>query len=111
MKKKDKHILWPIYFDSTRSRSKGRRVPRNIAVTTPKLNELSEAAELLDLRPETISDVAHPCTPWEKTGVVIIKKTRSKSQVTQKIAKKIVERRSKQSSDRKRRKKRKIRKA
>ncbi|MCK4952432.1 signal recognition particle protein Srp19 [Candidatus Bathyarchaeota archaeon] len=91
MKKKDEIILWPVYFDSTKTRSEGRRVPKKIAVPAPNLEEIEKAAELLGFKPKIVSDAAHPRLSWQKMGVVVLPKKNSKSQITRKIIKKILE--------------------
>jgi len=86
MKKKDKFVLWPIYFDSTKTRLEGRRVPKSLAVPAPKLKELKKAVEQTDLQPEVIADAGYPSSPWQKTGLIMIPKKGSKTQILRKIA-------------------------
>lgn len=86
MKKKDKIILWPVYFDSTKTRLEGRRIPKNLAVPAPKLKELKKAVEQTNLQPEVIADAGHPSAPWQKTGLIMISKKGSKTQILRKIA-------------------------
>ena len=45
MRKQDKAIIWPAYFDQAKTRKKGRRVPKNMAVQSPKILEIQEAAQ------------------------------------------------------------------
>ena len=47
MKKLDKAIIWPIYFDTSKTRKEGRGVPKNMAVPAPKILELKEATDKL----------------------------------------------------------------
>ena len=47
MRKQDKAIIWPAYFDQTKTRKNGRRVSKNLAVPNPKIEELQEAAKKL----------------------------------------------------------------
>lgn len=86
MRKNDKIILWPVYFDSTKPRSEGRRVPKKIAVSAPKLDEVRKAAEMLGFHPQIGSDAAHPNMPWVKTGFITVSKEESKVKVMRKIA-------------------------
>ncbi len=95
MRKQDKVVLWPIYFDSTKTRSEGRRVPKRLAVPKPKLEEVQKAAVLLGLRPEIVSDAAHPGSSRQKTGLVTVPKKGSKTPIMRKIAKKMLENRLK----------------
>lgn len=95
MRKKDKIILWPVYFDSTKTRSEGRRVPKKLAIPAPKLEEIKRAAELLGFKPKIVSGAVYPSISWLKIGLVTLPKKDSKTQITRKIAKKILERRMK----------------
>jgi len=95
MRKSDKIILWSAYFDSTKSRSQGRRVPKKLAVSAPKLDEVRKAAEKLGFHPEIVPDAAYPNTPWKKTGFIIVSKKETKVKVIRGIAKGISANRAK----------------
>lgn len=86
MRKQNKIILWSIYFDANKSRSDGRRVPKNLAVSTPKIEELQIAAKRLGLHPEIVPDANYPNFPWVRNGQIIVPKTESKVQTVKKIA-------------------------
>jgi signal recognition particle subunit SRP19 len=94
MRKQEKAIIWPVYFDQNKTRKKGRRVSKNIAVQSPKILEIEEAAAKLHLEHEVIPDKGYPKTPWLKTGMVLIKKDGSKEQVINKIAKQLLKTRN-----------------
>lgn len=94
MRKQDKVIIWPAYFDSAKTRKDGRRVPKDLAVSSPKILEIKEVAEKLRLECEIVMDVAHPKTPWLKTGMLLAKKNEAKEQMIKKIAKQLVRIRS-----------------
>lgn len=89
MRKQQKTILWPVYFDSSKTRKEGRKVPKAHAVPNPNLAELQKAAELLELKPEVEVDVAYPTTPWRKTGRILVHKEGLKMQTLMKVAKEI----------------------
>jgi len=95
VRKQDKVVLWSVYFDSTKTRLEGRRVPKELAVPTPTLEEMGKAAVLLGLKPEIVSDAAHPSFSRQKTGLITVPKKESKTQIMRKIAKKMLENRSK----------------
>lgn len=95
MRKTDKIILWPVYFDSTKTRSRGRRVPKKLAVPKPKLEEIKKAAGLLGVKGDVVLDAAYPNIPWQKIGLVMITKKGSKNKITRQIAEKILENRKK----------------
>lgn len=89
MKEQEKTVLWPAYFDSSKKRREGRKVPKNIAVPNPSLTELQRAAEHLGLEPEVEAEVSHPSTPWRKTGRIWVKKKEVKARILVKVAKEI----------------------
>ena len=94
MRQQDKIIIWPTYFDSTKTRNDGRRVSRNLAVPSPKIIEVKEAAEKLGLTHELVADVGYAKTPWLKTGMILVKKKDSKGQVVLLLAQQLIKMRS-----------------
>jgi signal recognition particle subunit SRP19 len=94
MRQQDKVIIWPIYFDSTKTRAEGRRVPKNLAISSPRINELKDAAEKLRLKNDIAADRAHPNNPWAKTGMLLVKKKGSKEAIISSIAKQLAKTRS-----------------
>ena len=94
MRQQDKIIIWPAYFDSTKARNDGRRVSKNLAVPSPRIDEVKQAAEKLGLAHELVADVGYAKTPWLKTGMILVKKKGSKGQVVLLIAKQLVKMRS-----------------
>jgi signal recognition particle subunit SRP19 len=90
MRKQNKIILWPVYFDSTKTRLEGRRVPKSLAAPSPKLEEILKAVERMGLRPEIVADAAHPSSPWQKNGLLAIPKKGSKVETLRKIAKELL---------------------
>lgn len=90
VRKRDKIVVWPVYFDSKKSRSEGRSVPKSLAISSPGLEEIHKAIEKVGLRAETISDAAHPSNPLRKTGFVIVPKIEPKTQTLRKIAKELM---------------------
>jgi signal recognition particle subunit SRP19 len=86
MRKHNKIILWPVYFDTTKTRTEGRRVPKKLAVSAPKLEELQTAAKQSGLQPEVVSNAAHPSCPWRKTGLLAVPKKEPKNETLKKVA-------------------------
>ncbi len=39
------NVLWPAYFDASLTRSEGRRVPRELAVEEPTVDEIADAVQ------------------------------------------------------------------
>ena len=94
MRKQDQAIIWPAYFDQTKTRKEGRRVPKSAAVQSPKILEIQEAAQKLGLNFEVVPDMGYPKTPWAKTGMLRVEKKGSKEQVIRKIANQLLKVRS-----------------
>jgi len=94
VRQQEKIIIWPAYFDSTKTRNDGRRVPKNMAVPSPRIAELKEAAEKLGLPNELVVDVGYPKTPWLKTGMILVKRKGSKGQMVLLVAKQLLKMRS-----------------
>jgi len=90
MRKQDKIVVWPAYFDSTRTRGKGRKLPKNLCIPSPKIGELKKAADRLKLGNEIILDAAYPKTPWVKSGLLLIAKKEPKNAMLKKIATELI---------------------
>jgi signal recognition particle subunit SRP19 len=90
MRKLDKAIIWPIYFDTNRTRKEGRRVSKNLAVQSPKIDELKQAADKLGLKNEINIEAHFPRIHWAKTGMLLVEKKEAKQAIIQKIAKQLV---------------------
>jgi len=66
-------VVWPVYLDSTKSRMEGRKVPKGLAVQTPRLEEINEAASKLLLEAELAPGKSRPSLWWEKGGYAILR--------------------------------------
>jgi len=86
VRKQDKVIIWPVYFDQAKTRKDGRRVAKSLAVQHPKIDEVAMAVQKLGLKHEVTPEVGYPKTPWLKTGRILVEKQGSKEQVIRKIA-------------------------
>jgi len=96
MRKLDKAIIWPIYFDVNKSRAEGRRVPKNMAVQSPKIAEIKESADKLCLQNEVNLEAHFPKMPWAKSGMLLVEKKEAKEKIIQKIAKQLMKIKSQQ---------------
>jgi signal recognition particle subunit SRP19 len=94
LRKQDKVIIWPAYFDLARSREDGRRVPKSIAVASPKIAEVKEAAQKLNMACELFPEAGYPKESRLKTGMVLVEKKGSKNQTIAMIAKQLLTMRS-----------------
>ena len=74
LRRKRKFVLYPEYFDSKLSRSEGRRIPINVAVSEPTLKKIMTAAKYLELNPEAQEDKAYPKRWWEPRGRILVDK-------------------------------------
>ena len=90
MRQSENAIIWPVYFDAAKSKTDGRRVPKNLAVNSPKILEIKEAAETLGLKNEINPTAGYPRTPWAKTGMLSIEKKEPKEQIVLKLAKQLI---------------------
>ena len=86
MRGKGKLRIWPVYFDIRYSRSEGRRVPRNKAIRDPKAEDIEKVAQKLGLKPILQSGKAYSKHPWKQTGVILVDKKGSKTEVINNIA-------------------------
>jgi signal recognition particle subunit SRP19 len=87
VKKPGKIVVWPANIDSKKTRREGRKIPKKLAVESPKLEEIIEAARKLGLNPAAVPHAALPKEWWNKTGYVIVeRKGEGKIQVLKNIA-------------------------
>lgn len=52
-------IIWKTDLEADKSRNEGRKIAQGLAIKNPRLKEISEAAQNLDLAPE-IEKKVHP---------------------------------------------------
>lgn len=78
-------VIWPVYIDSSASRSMGRKISVSKAVRKPTIEEIYKAAEELGLNPE-VEEARYPRN-WSlyKARVVVDKKGR-KLEILEQIA-------------------------
>ena len=77
----EKYVVYPVYFDKSVSRLKGRRVPSKYAVEKPSIEDILKAAKSLGLNPILESGVSHPSRNWKKEGRILIDKKDTKSKL------------------------------
>jgi len=94
MRQQDKVIIWTAYFDASKTRKDGRRIPKSLATPSPKILEIKNAAEKIGLNCELVMEAAYPKTPWLKTGALLVKKNEAKDQIIRKITKQLLKIRS-----------------
>ena len=88
-------IFWPAYFDSKRSRSKGRRLSKKFAIERITTKEIVKAARRLGYRADIEGSFRYPKTWHDDPGRVIIDaKGKKKSKVLLEVAREIRKMRS-----------------
>jgi signal recognition particle subunit SRP19 len=82
------NVIWPEYLDSERSRSEGRRVPLDVAVPGPSLEEIAQAVGQVGYDAVVEREVSYPRTPHEESGRVIVRDAddSSKNDIIQAVA-------------------------
>ncbi|WP_122088464.1 signal recognition particle subunit SRP19 [Halalkalicoccus subterraneus] len=81
------NVIWPAYLDADVSRSKGRRVPLDIAIDEPTVEEIAAAAQQVGYDAVIERDQTYP-REYERRGRVLIKDAddASKNDLVQAIA-------------------------
>ena len=91
MKKKDEIIIWSVYFDSTKTRSEGRRIPKKLTTDRPKLDEIQRVVERMGFSHGIAVDAGFPRTPWQKIGRISVSKKGSKNQILKRIGRELLD--------------------
>ena len=89
MRGRDEVVLWPTYFDSKRTRSEGRKVPKSLAKSSPTVGMIEKALRQLGFSYRLVPDACYPGLPWKRTGSVLVKKTSPKGQILKDVAKRL----------------------
>ena len=89
MRDREKLVIWPLYFDIDTTWAKGRKVPKNLAIKQPKIEDIIKAANETGLNPELNKNASHPKKPWVKSGSILIDSKMPKNQAIKMIAKKL----------------------
>jgi signal recognition particle subunit SRP19 len=77
----NKYVIYPLYFDRTVSRLKGRKVSQKHAVEKPSLETIAKAAKSLGFNPILEKNATHSSTPWKKEGRILIEKKGPKTKL------------------------------
>lgn len=81
--------IWPVYIDSKKTKHDGRKIALVHAVDSPKLREISRAANKLGLNPEVEKNKSYSKSWWETSGRITVDKTMPKREILIKISKMI----------------------
>lgn len=66
------NVLWPAYFDAELSRSGGRRVPDDLAVEDPSVEEIAEAVGQVGYDAVVERDASYPREHYRTRGNVVV---------------------------------------
>jgi signal recognition particle subunit SRP19 len=86
MRRRDEVALWPVYFDSAKTRSEGRKVPKKLAKPHPTLDMIEKALMSLRMPYRVVPDAAYPRLPWERRGLILVKKVKPKSEILKEVS-------------------------
>jgi len=78
-------VVWPVYFDSERSRSEGRKVAKEFSVPNPSLDEIIKALEKLNVKYVVERDKLYPKFWWLYKGRVLVEKRMNKAELLRTI--------------------------
>ncbi len=78
-------VLYPEYFDASRSRSAGRRVNRQDAFNRVTAREIFDAAASLDMGP-VLEDHHHPSDWYRCRGRVLVRKELPKEETIRAVS-------------------------
>ena len=91
--KNESTTIWPVYIDSRRSLSQGRKIAKDKCVSEPTLKEIKKACYKLHLKPEPQEEKSYPGYWYEKSGRVLVKTDLGKNDLLNQVAEKISENR------------------
>lgn len=66
------NVIWPAYLDAAKSRGEGRRVPREIAIDDPTIEEIAAAVQQIGYDAVVDRDATYP-REYTARGRVIVK--------------------------------------
>ena len=66
------NVIWPAYLDANLSRSEGRRVPEDLAVEEPTIEEIARAVKQVGYDVEVNRDKTYS-REYEPRGQVLVK--------------------------------------
>lgn len=79
-------VLWPEYFDISRTRSQGRRVVKALAIQEPSIAMIIKAVEKLGLQYKIEDGKSYPGAWWNKQGLLLVENTMPKSKLLPQVA-------------------------
>ncbi|WP_254862635.1 signal recognition particle subunit SRP19 [Halovivax gelatinilyticus] len=67
------NVIWPAYLDADRTRGEGRRVPRDLAVDEPTIDEIAQAVQQVGYDAMIEREKAYSREPWRSRGRVVVR--------------------------------------
>lgn len=83
-------VVWPSNINSTKSRSKGRKISLKNSVKSPKPRELIEAAKELGIL-VNVEEKSYPLNWWQEKVRIVVLKSKRKIELLKELASKIKE--------------------
>ena len=72
MRRRDRKVVYPSYFDSRLSRRDGRRVPKSLSLRGPTLQDIVNALRSLSMNFEVERDRGRPSRWYKFEGRVLV---------------------------------------
>ena len=66
------NVIWPAYLDATCTRAEGRRVPEDLAVPEPTVDEIAQAVSQVGYDATIERDSSYSREPHRSRGRVIV---------------------------------------
>lgn len=85
MKEEDKQVIWLDYFDSSLSRSQGRRVSKNLSVSNPRPEPFMDALKKMNIEAQQF-EARHPKRNNRRSYYIQVKRSVPKQQLLRKLA-------------------------
>jgi len=67
------NVIWPAYLDAERTRREGRRVPTELAVSEPTVDEIAKAVQQVGYDATVERDKTYSREPWLTRGRVVVR--------------------------------------
>jgi len=86
------YIIWPAYLDKKLSKKDGRKLPKNLAVENPNLDEIKKALDTIKIKYELEKNLKYPKDQGKverNIGRFLVEKKFSKNEILKKISKEI----------------------
>ncbi|MEM0448959.1 MAG: signal recognition particle subunit SRP19/SEC65 family protein [Methanomassiliicoccales archaeon] len=82
-------VLWPEYFDVALSRAEGRKVRKELAVSSPTVEMISKACQSLGLEHKIEINKAYPSKWYDKKGRVLVERSMPKTLLLLKVGERL----------------------